>query len=204
MYFFPLGDSNSGCSESSGPPQHGGYRSEQDAHVQPEGPLLNILPIEIDDILEIQHLAPSAHLPEPCYARLGIQPPEMVVLVLLEVGFEERPGTNERHLADQDIEKLRKLVQAPSPQKFAEPRRSRVVPDLEEAGIAGVIQMRQLLFLEVRALAHRPELDHPETLSSEPSPLLEEERRACGVQEYGERDEKENRREQHQQHAAPV
>src|SRR5450759_4050926 len=45
MYFFSLGDSNSGCSESSSPPQHGGYRSEQDAHVQPEGPLLNILPV---------------------------------------------------------------------------------------------------------------------------------------------------------------
>src|SRR6266852_7986675 len=62
--------------------------------------------------------------------------------------------------------------------------------------------MRQLIFLEIRALPHRPELDHSETTPTETRPFLKEEREPGGVEPYRERDEKENRRQHDEQHSA--
>jgi len=46
-----------------GPPQHRGNRAEENADIEPEGPLLDVLAVEVDDILEIEDRAPAADLP---------------------------------------------------------------------------------------------------------------------------------------------
>src|SRR5450759_2760698 len=159
-----------------GTPEHRGDCSEKNADVEPERPLLDVLPIEVDHILKVEHFAAATDLPQPCDAGLRIEPAEVVILVLLEVGLEEGPRPHERHLANEDVYQLWKLVETPAPEHAAETRGARVVLDLEETRVASLIQVSKLLFLDVSAISHRAELDHPEATSTESSTLLEKEK----------------------------
>src|SRR4051812_22360214 len=164
--------------EGAGTPQDRWNGSEKYADIEPERPLLDVLPVKVDDVLEVEHFAPSAHLPEAGDAGLGVEATEVVVLVRLEIGLEEGSRTDERHLADQNVEQLRQLVQTPPPKEAAESGDAWIVGNLEQANVARLIQMRELRLLCVRADAHRPELDHTEPLPSQAGPLLEKEWRA--------------------------
>jgi len=53
------------------------------------------LAVQEDDVLEVQDFATAADLPEPGDPWLGVEPAEVVVLLFLEVGLEERPGSDE-------------------------------------------------------------------------------------------------------------
>src|SRR5438270_1056729 len=106
--------------EGSSAPQDRRDRAEKDADIEPEGPLLNVLPVEEDDILEVDHLAASAHLPESGDPGLGVEAAEVVVLVFVEVRLEERSRSDQRHVADQYIGELWQLVETPATKKFSE------------------------------------------------------------------------------------
>src|SRR5439155_5968178 len=45
------------------PTQHCGRRQSENPQVQPEQPILDVLPIEPDHLFEIDHRAPAPHLP---------------------------------------------------------------------------------------------------------------------------------------------
>jgi hypothetical protein len=158
---------------------------EQNVYIEPERPLLNILAVQINHVLEVKHLAPATDLPEAGNTRFRVEAPEVMILVVLKVRFEKRTGSNERHLANKDVEELRYFVEAPATQCPAKPSRARIVADLEQASIAGLIQMGQVRFLRIGPEAHRSELDHPETLSTKACSLLEKKRRPWGVETYG-------------------
>ena len=65
--------------------------SEEDIYVEPERPLLDVLPVKIDDILEVQDLAAAAHLPQPRDSRLRVEPAEVVILIAGEISLEKGP-----------------------------------------------------------------------------------------------------------------
>src|SRR5687768_4397241 len=125
-----------------------------------------------------------------------------MVLVGSEVGFEERPGPDQRHLTDQHIDQLRQLVQAPASEHAAKPSCARIIANLEEARVAGVIQVGKLLLLDIGAFSHRPELDHLEPPSAQSRPLLEEEGRAGRIEPDRYRDCGEEGSEEGQQSGA--
>ena len=67
------------------------------------------------------------------HARRQVQPaavPALDLRVLLE---DERPRADEAHLAAQDVEQLRQLVERGAAQEPADARDARVVGDLEQA-----------------------------------------------------------------------
>ena len=55
-----------------------------------------------------------------------------------------------------------------------------------------MIEVRQLLLLHVGPVAHRPELDHPETPAAETRAILKKEWRAGRVETNGERNERQD------------
>src|SRR4051812_25096657 len=126
----------------------------------------------------------------------------MVVLIFAEVGLEERPGADQGHLPDEDVDQLGQLVEAPPAQKSAETRGARIITNLEEARVAGVIQVSKLLLLEISPLPHCPELDHPEPFTAETGAFLEEERRAGRIEPDSDGNEEQDRREEDEQHTA--
>src|SRR5689334_5651545 len=127
--------------EGAGTPQDRRNRAEKNTHIEPEGPLLDVLAVEEDDVLEIQNLTATADLPESRDSRLRVETAEVMVFVFLKVRFEERPRSDQRHVANQNVGKLRQLVEAPAPQELPQSSGARVVRDLEQPTIAGVIEM---------------------------------------------------------------
>src|SRR5688500_19900189 len=61
-----------------------------------------------------------------------------------------------------------------------------------------MVQVRESVLFGIRADAHRAELEHPEAPSTQARSILREEHRTRGIQFDSERDEKKNRRKQHQ------
>src|SRR5215208_2299113 len=129
--------------ECSGAAQYRGDRAHQDAHVEPERPLLNILAVEVDHVLEIEHLAAPTYLPKACYAGFRVEPTEVMVLVVAEIRFEERARADQRHLSDENVEQLRQLVETPPSQESPETRCARVILDLEQTPVLGMVEMRE-------------------------------------------------------------
>src|SRR5207302_757653 len=129
--------------ERAMPPHDGWKGAEQNAQVQPDGPLLDVLPVEANNLFEIDDGAPSAYLPESRETRFCAEPPIVMNLVILHVGLEERAWSHERHLAPEHVEELRQLVETPAPQHPSGSRYARIVRNLEESCIAGMIEVRQ-------------------------------------------------------------
>src|SRR5207237_2470070 len=118
--------------------------------------------IQPHDLLEVDDLAPSTHLPEASDAGFGAEPPEVVRLVVLEIGLEERTRPNERHVAREHVPDLRQFVETPPPQEAAHSRYARIVRNLEQSRIARVVQSDKVRLLRLRTDAHRAEFVHPE------------------------------------------
>src|SRR5205085_6811567 len=123
---------------------------------------------EIHNVLEVDDRASAAHLPQSCDSRLCIQATEVVILICREVRLEERTRTHQRHVAPENIPKLRQLVEAPPAKQCAQSRHARILWNLEQPRIASVIEMRELVLLGICANAHRAELEHSEASAAEP------------------------------------
>src|SRR5206468_12568850 len=104
------------------PSKHGGNSAQHDADVEPEGPVLDVLAVEADHLLEIDHAAATAHLPQSGNARLGAQAAEVVGFVVFEVGFEKRSRADEGHVAAQNVPDLWQLVETPASQEVPHSR----------------------------------------------------------------------------------
>src|SRR5215475_15245280 len=78
------------------------------------------------DALLIRNEIATAYLPKPCDTRsapiIGID----LVRVALDLTRYDRAGTDQAHVALEDIEQLRQLIQARAPEPDSEPCRARV------------------------------------------------------------------------------
>src|SRR5919108_1955003 len=72
-----------------------GKGAEEDADVEPDRPVLDVLAIQANDLLEVDDAASTAHLPESGNAWFRAEPPKVMRLVVLEIGLEEGPRSNE-------------------------------------------------------------------------------------------------------------
>ena len=95
----------------------------------------------------------------------------MPLLQLLVVADRERPRTDERHLAEEDVHDLRHLVEREPAQEAAQGRHARVVLDLEQRPRCFVCRLERGL-ARGRVRVHRAELQHPELLLTETDALV--------------------------------
>ena len=93
----------------------------------------------------------------------------MPVVEPLVVALGQRPRADQRHLAAQDVEELRQLVDRPAAQEAADGRDARVVADLEERALL-LVQLLELVLLALRVLVHRAELEAGERRAAHAGP----------------------------------
>ena len=123
-----------------------------------------------------------------------------------------RPRADERHVALEDVDELRQLVQAEPAQPAAGRGHVRRLVELVEAarvgGGGGVHDRLHIVAMDgdVSVGAHRPELEHRERHHPAPEPVLAEEHGPARVELDRERDDREQRRDeqQHEERAHDV
>src|SRR5581483_11571633 len=96
-------------------------------------------------------------------ARADEMPLGVARMLLLELLHENRPlgaRTDHRHVAAQDVEELRQLVERGAADEFADLRHARVADRREASAVL------------LRVGAHRAELEDLERLAAAPDPLL--------------------------------
>src|SRR5690348_17161060 len=112
--------------------QHNRNRAPENFDVEPERPVVDVLEIEADPILEILHVVPSAYLPETGQARPHAQATAMrEVVEAFHFVNRQRPRTNEAHLAAKHVEELREFIDAELAQNFPEGRDPGILGHLE-------------------------------------------------------------------------
>ena len=89
----------------------------------------------------------------------------------------ERSRADEAHLALDDVDDLRDLVEREAAQEPADARDPRVVADLEERALR-LVHVLELRLELGRVGDHRPELEHPELALAHADAAIDEEARA--------------------------
>ena len=107
----------------------------------------------------------------------GAQPPVLPVFVLRDLARDRWARADQAHLAAQDVEQLRQLVQAGAPEEAADRRDARIALHLEQRA-ARLVAGAQLLQQTIGVLTHRAELPHPEAHAVFANPLLGDRRPA--------------------------
>jgi hypothetical protein len=157
---------------------------EKDAKIKPERPALDVVEVVLDTLAERSATSPSVDLGPASHAhRYGV--PQVVVghgfLEMLNENRTLRPRPDKAHLSQQDINQLRKFIDARLPQPSPDARATVVV-------IRGPDRPRHSLGIT----PHAPKLQHPEQMTTPPNPLLSIENRVTGScqNRYAHRDEK--------------
>ena len=134
------------------PFQDGSDGFQEDFEVQAEGPVVDVFRVQFDDLFEVGNGAPAGNLPQAGQAGLGSQASAVMVLVFLPFIFRRGPGADQGHVALQDVEELRELVQAGGADLFSDPRDLLSVHDLvaDDPGIKVHLEHHAVLDLVLR------------------------------------------------------
>ena len=92
--------------------KHNVHRLKQDLNIAPQGPVIDILDVQLDDFFKILDVAAAADLPQAGDAGFHGQAALVVALVLLIFVQRRRAGANQAHIAAQHVKELRQLVDA--------------------------------------------------------------------------------------------
>src|SRR5688572_12556986 len=101
-----------------------------DLDVERHRPVLDVVEVVLDALLERGVAAPAVHLRPAGDAGLHLVAQHVLRDAVLELLDEERPlraGTDDRHVALEDVPELRQLVQIEAAQPAPDRRRARVV-----------------------------------------------------------------------------
>jgi hypothetical protein len=93
--------------------------------------VVDVPEVQVHPFLEGNFVS-ATHLPNAGEARHNGQPTKLPWLVLSDFLGHRRPGADERHVVTENVDELRKLIDAESPQNFPEWRDARVIAHLED------------------------------------------------------------------------
>src|SRR5450432_2105364 len=139
-------------------------RQRDDAQVEPDRPIFNVVQIIPDPFLQVGSAAEIVDLCPAGNARLDQVLLHVTRDLLLETMDEFRtlrPRPDDRHLALEDIDELRKLVQAGPPKERAEGRGQLFAPRCPYRSRLGLC-----------IYGHRPEFEHLKALAIPGNPFL--------------------------------
>src|SRR5438067_245909 len=167
------------------PSEYVARRTEQQLDVGPERPARHIQVVDLDHLLE-RHAAAAEDLPRASHAGRQVQAAPAPALYEVVLVDDERARADQAHLALEDVDQLRQLVEGSLAEETPDARDARVVGDLEEARL--LVEVGELVLEGLGVVDHRAELD-----DLEPSPIaadarLPEEDPATRVELHSERD----------------
>src|SRR4051794_16350328 len=149
------------------------HRAQQDLDVGPQRPARDVEVVDLDHLGE-RDLRGAEHLPRARHAGRQVQAPSVQPGDALVLGAHKRARPDEAHLAGQDVEELRDLVERKAPQQSSHGGDAGIVGDLEEP-VTRLVALEQLRLHRVGAVDHRAELEDPERLGLAADPRLAEE-----------------------------
>ena len=91
--------------------------------------MLDVVEIELHHFVE-RNAAPPAHLPKPGEPRPHLEPELVPFLVVLELVLQGRPRPHDGHLSLEDVDELRKFIEARFPQEVSDRGDARIVCQL--------------------------------------------------------------------------
>src|SRR5262249_62052657 len=100
--------SNASASVGSAPRNDGGDGLRENRDVEPDRPVVEVVEIEANEIVEGQVRA-AGDLPEPCHAGQDEVALPVPFVEELEVSERQRSRPDEAHLAAQDVDRVRNL-----------------------------------------------------------------------------------------------
>lgn len=137
--------------------QNGGNGLRQDFEVEPERPVIDVFHVEFHPFFEGNGAA-AVDLPQAGDARADAEAVAVPVLIeSLVIAHGKRPGADQAHVALQDVEELRKLINTRLPQELPHGREARIISDLEHRP-ARLVQVLDLALPLGRIRHHGPEL----------------------------------------------
>src|SRR4029079_10905309 len=128
------------------PPHHRGHGACEELEVPPQRPRRRVEQVEADHLLE-RDLGAAVDLPEAGQAGRDRRAPAEAARDLRVLGLDEGAWADQAHLAAQDGDELRQLIERGAAQEAADAGDPRVLFDLEhpEAGPAAVeVELRDL------------------------------------------------------------
>ena len=170
--------------------QHGPHRLKQDLEIERERPVLYIIAVERDDLVEVRDPAAAAHLPHAGDAGLCAHADAVPGVVLRPLVLRGRARADKAHLTLEDIVKLRELVEAGVADKIPDSGGlsvfvllfaaddSWIVVHLEHHAVLNLVFCHQLGLAFFRVHVHAAELVHLKNLAVLSDALLREEDRA--------------------------
>ena len=126
----------------------------------------------------------------------------MPYVIALHLGHQRRPRSSEAHVATQHVPQLRQLVERGPAQPPADARHAGIGGQLERVA-ANLVQLHELGQAILRAVVHRPELQHLERAPVKSDAPLLEQRSSRRVLADRQREDQHQRREQHDQRSGP-
>mgnify|MGYP003694496391 CR=1 FL=1 len=173
---------------------HGRNRLRENLQIERQGPVVDVLHVRTDPLVELR-LA-TVDLPEASDARLHAEaPPVPACIDAIDVAHRQRARADEAHVAHEHVRELRQLVEAQAAEQATEAGAARVFLDLEDRTL-GFVQVLELGLQLFGVDDHRPELVGGEAPPIEADALLDEEDRPLGVELHGDRDRRQDRREE--------
>ena len=156
------------------------YGLNENGDVHQECAVADVIKVVLDIVVDGK-AAKRAELPQSGYARSYAEPLPLLLVVVLHDEWHFRPGADERHIPQQDIQQLRQLIQAGSAKQSS------------DAGDARVAGCGRGEFISGGAGVHRAELINVEECAVATNSLLDEERWPGRIQADEDCDESEKR-----------
>src|SRR5438477_902023 len=127
---------------------------DQDLDVQEQRPVLDVVQVVLDPLLDRRVAAPAVHLGPPRDPALHAMAEHVLGDALLELLHERRPlraRADQAHVPEHDVDELRELVEVEPPQPDPERRAARVLgrgPDRPRVPLRLVDHRPELVYLE--------------------------------------------------------
>ena len=171
--------------------------SEKKPDIGPEGPVVDVIQIEANNLVEIVDGVAAADLPKAGDPRLDADAAAVPVLVLFDFRRRRWAGADQAHLAPEHIPELGQFVETRLAQEMPDRDDAGIVLDLEN-GPLHLILVHQLLLARLGVDIHGTEFPAFEDATVHADPVLAEKNRAGIVALDGKGDEGEGERRDRQ------
>ena len=155
-------------------------RAHEDDGVQPQSAPRDVFEVVFNHELRARVVLAVANLPEAGDPRPHQSPDLGKLREVLQHERCQRPGPDEAHLAAQDVEQLRQLVDAGPAEERPDWRHAQVTLDLMKDAAVGRRQRPRVVARRHALIGdHRPELETPEPPAAIANSFVRIERRPC-------------------------
>src|SRR5215469_1921171 len=177
--------------------QYGRNRARDQDEVAHRRPGIDVVIVQLHPMLE-RHFRAAVDLPQTGKALRHAETALGERVVVGDLAGQSGTRPDQRHVAEQNVEQIRQLVDRGLAQEAPERMQTRIVPDLKDR-TRNFVEVHQVLAHRVGAVDHRAQFVHLEAPAAHTNPLLREKRLPPADAHDADRRRDDNRRDEHEQ-----